>query len=133
LFHTGHPRRLPRRARVDGAHHAARGSAAKGEGVPPADALGRKAIFYKTCELARVPYPVRYAFANVYTQRPVPTPVIHVVNRLFVVQYRAGGGTKTLLFSPSDVLANAETRYFKPRRGSAPCAPTRRTPDPRSC
>jgi hypothetical protein len=74
---------------------------------------GEKVTFYKTCELARVPYPVRYAFANVYTQRPVPTPVIHIVNRVFVVQYRALGGTKTLLFSPSDILANAETRYFK--------------------
>jgi hypothetical protein len=39
--------------------------------------------------------------------------VIHIVNRVFVVQFRAETGIKTLLFSPSDVLANAETRYFK--------------------
>jgi hypothetical protein len=74
---------------------------------------GPQAVFYKTCELVRVPYPVRYAFANVYTQRPVPTPVMHIVNRLYVVQFRTEAGVKTLLFSPSDVLANAETRYFK--------------------
>lgn len=70
-------------------------------------------LFYKTCELVRVPYPVRFAFANVYTQLPVTTPVLHIVNRLHVVQFASGDGVKTLLFSPSDVLANAETRYFK--------------------
>ena len=74
---------------------------------------GGKVLFYKTCELVRVPYPTRYAFANVYTQRPVSSPVLHITNRLFVIQYRSPSGTKTLLFSPSDVLANAETRYFK--------------------
>jgi hypothetical protein len=74
---------------------------------------GGRALFYKTCELVRVPYPVRYAFANVYTQRPVPTPILHITNRLYIVQFRADDGPKTLLFSPSDVLANAETRYFK--------------------
>lgn len=70
-------------------------------------------LFYKTCELVRVPYPVRFAFANVYTQLPVTTPVLHIVNRLYVVQFASSDGVKTLLFSPSDVLANAETRYFK--------------------
>lgn len=74
---------------------------------------GGQALFYKTCELVRVPYPVRFAFANVYTQRPVPTPVMHIVNRLYVVQVETAAGPKTLLFSPSDVSANAETRYFK--------------------
>ncbi len=74
---------------------------------------GKPARFYKTCELVRVPYPVRYAFANVYTQLPVPSPVLHIVNRLYVVQFDSEDGVKTLLFSPSDVMANAETRYFK--------------------
>jgi len=74
---------------------------------------GPQAVFYKTCELVRVPYPVRYAFANVFTQRPVPTPVIHIVNRLYVVQFKTQSGIKTMLFSPSDVEANAETRFFK--------------------
>lgn len=74
---------------------------------------GPRVLFYKTCELVRVPYPVRYAFANVFTQRPVPTPVIHIANRLYVVQFQTDAGPRILLFSPSDVLANAETRFFK--------------------
>jgi hypothetical protein len=74
---------------------------------------GKKVLFYKTCELVRVPYPTRYAFANVFTQRPVSSPVLHITNRLFVIQFQSASGMKTLLFSPSDVLANAETRYFK--------------------
>ncbi|MFO0695544.1 MAG: hypothetical protein U0230_18430 [Polyangiales bacterium] len=72
-----------------------------------------QALFYKTCELVRVPYPVRYAFANVYTQLPIASPVLHIVNRLYVVQFKSSAGVKTLLFSPSDVMANAETRFFK--------------------
>ncbi len=74
---------------------------------------GGQVLFYKTCELVRVPYPVRYAFTNVYTQSMLQTPVIHIVNRLFVVQFKSAAGVKTLLFSPSDVMANAETRFFK--------------------
>lgn len=74
---------------------------------------GPRVRFYRTCELVRVPYPVRYAFANVFTQRPLASPVLHITNRLFVVQFDSEAGLKTLLFSPSDVLANAETRYFK--------------------
>lgn len=74
---------------------------------------GPTVSFYKTCELVRVPYPVRFAFANVYVQRPIPTPVLHIVNRLYVIQFNTPSGCKTLLFSPSDVEANAETRFFK--------------------
>src|SRR5581483_8560685 len=68
--------------------------------------LGGRVRFYKTCELVRVPYPTRYAFANVFTQRPVSSPVLHITNRLFVIQFQSPAGIKTLLFSPSDVLAN---------------------------
>jgi len=74
---------------------------------------GGQVLFYKSCELVRVPYPVRYAFTNVYTQSIIRSPVLHIVNRLFVIQFRSNGGVKTLLFSPSDVMANAETRFFK--------------------
>ncbi len=74
---------------------------------------GPSVRFYKTCELVRIPYPVRFAFANVYTQLPLTSPVLHITNRLFIVQFNSASGLKTLLFSPSDVLANAETRYFK--------------------
>lgn len=85
----------------------------RARGFREAMLAGKTARFFKTCELIRVPYPVRYAFANVYTQLPIPTPVLHIVNRLSVVQFDSPDGVKTLLFSPSDVMANAETRYFK--------------------
>ena len=69
---------------------------------------GNKVLFYKACELVRVPYPTRYAFTNCYTQGLVLSPIIHIVNRLFVIQYDTKEGVKTLLFSPSDIMANAE-------------------------
>ena len=74
---------------------------------------GNKVLYYKACELVRVPYPTRYAFTNCYTQGFAVTPIIHIVNRLFVIQYDTKAGVKTLLFSPSDIMANAETRFFK--------------------
>lgn len=74
---------------------------------------GPETLYYRATELVRVPYPVRFAFANVFTQRPLASPALHITNRLFVIQVRTEAGPKLLLFSPSDVLANAETRFFK--------------------
>jgi hypothetical protein len=74
---------------------------------------GPSALYFKTVDLVRVPYPVRYAFTHVFTQRPVASPVLQIANRLYVLQVRAGSSRKTILFSPSDVTANAETRFFK--------------------
>lgn len=72
---------------------------------------GQKALFYKTCDLIRVPYPVKYGLLNAST---VLTPYMHILNRLFIVQFEAcDGSMKTLLFSPSDARANAETPFFK--------------------
>ena len=66
--------------------------------------------FYRSMELIRVPYPTKYAFLNCNI---IPTPFIHILNRLFVVQVDTAEGLKTILLSPSDVEANAETPYFK--------------------
>ena len=66
--------------------------------------------YYRSFALVRVPYPTKYAFLNAIA---VPTPVLHIVNRLFIVQIDVAGETKTLLLSPSDVQANAETPFFK--------------------
>lgn len=66
--------------------------------------------FFRSAVLARAPYPTRYAFLNACS---VPTPFLHIVNRLFVVQVDFQGGTRTLLLSPTDVARAAETPFFK--------------------
>jgi hypothetical protein len=65
---------------------------------------------YRSRGLIRVPYPTKYAFLNAFS---LPTPLLHIVNRLFIVEIEARGETKTLLASPSDIHANAETPFFK--------------------
>jgi hypothetical protein len=74
---------------------------------------GPQVLYMKTCELVRVPYPTRYAFTGCFVQSFVTTPVIHIVNRLVVLQVKTPDGPKIVLSSPSDILANAETRFFK--------------------
>ncbi len=66
-------------------------------------------VFYKTCDLIRAPYPTRYGLLNAYS---MPTPFMHILNRLFIVQYRAASGIRTLLFSPSDIYGNRLTPFF---------------------
>ena len=66
--------------------------------------------YYGSFGLIRVPYPTRYAFLNVST---VPTPFVHILNRLFVIQVETAHGLRTLLASPSDIVANGETPFFK--------------------
>jgi hypothetical protein len=68
------------------------------------------ALHYRSFGLIRVPYPTRYGFLNACR---MPTPMLHIVNRVFVVQFRTAAGVKTLLFSPSDVTRNGETPFFK--------------------
>ncbi|WP_250657223.1 hypothetical protein [Alkalimarinus coralli] len=38
---------------------------------------------------------------------------MHIMNRLFIIQYQTTEGLKTLLFSPSDIDGNKETPFFK--------------------
>ncbi len=66
--------------------------------------------YYRSFELVRVPYPTRYAFLNVKGLR---SPFIHIVNRVFIVQFESDDGIKTLLVSPSDPDRNRETPFFK--------------------
>jgi hypothetical protein len=74
---------------------------------------GPKVLYMKTCELVRVPYPTRYGFTGCFVQSFATTPVMHIVNRLVVLQVKTPDGPKLVLSSPSDILANAETRFFK--------------------
>ncbi|WP_061235393.1 hypothetical protein [Leptospira weilii] len=71
---------------------------------------GPQVIFYRSYDLIRVPYPTRYALLNAYS---LPTPYMHILNRLFIIQYKTPDGVKTLLFSPSDLDGNTETPFFK--------------------
>ncbi|UQA58282.1 hypothetical protein [Polyangium aurulentum] len=70
---------------------------------------------FRSRGLVRVPYPTRYGLRDAFRG---PTPFMHIVNRVFIVQFEAGGALRTLLVSPSDVRANAETPFFK-RLGGA--------------
>lgn len=78
-------------------------------------------IFYKSVNLIRVPFPTWYAYSGVYTQSVYRFPYIHILNRLFIVQYRdLAGDVKTLLFSPSDVHGNEATPFFQRLTKKAP-------------
>ena len=70
--------------------------------------------FYQSMDMVRVPYPTWYAYSGVYTQSTYKFPYLHILNRLFIVQYHdLLGELKTLLFSPSDIDADRETPFFK--------------------
>ena len=70
--------------------------------------------FYQSADMVRVPYPTWYAYSGVYTQSTYKFPYLHILNRLFIVQFRNFlGELKTLLFSPSDIDADRETPFFK--------------------
>ncbi|MFT5431768.1 MAG: hypothetical protein ACI9OJ_002466 [Myxococcota bacterium] len=66
--------------------------------------------FYRSFDLVRVPYPLRFALREACT---VPIPLVHIMNRMFIVQFDSPGGIKTLVVSPSDPEANSETPFFK--------------------
>ena len=81
------------------------------------DMLARpKVRYYKTFELVRVPYPSKYAYLNAYG---LPTPFVHLCNRLFVIQFDSNEGLKTLLVSPSDWENQRETPFFAQLDASA--------------
>lgn len=74
------------------------------------DMLARpKVRFYKSFELVRVPYPSKYAYLNAFS---LPTPFVHLCNRLFVIQFDSAEGLKTLLVGPSDWENQRETPFF---------------------
>jgi len=66
--------------------------------------------FLQTFDLVSIPYPVKSAFGNATN---LINPYLYVTNRLMVIQFSTHAGTKTLLFSPSDLPANIKTPYFQ--------------------
>jgi hypothetical protein len=71
---------------------------------------GAPVPYYRASPLVRVPYPTRY---GLWRASRVRTPLLHILNRVFVVQVRTQAGLKTVLLSPSDAERNKETPYFK--------------------
>jgi hypothetical protein len=71
-------------------------------------------LFYRSFNLIRAPYPTYYAFSGVFAHRGFKFPLIHLLNRLFVVQYLDHDRVlRTLILSPTDHDANRETPFFK--------------------
>ena len=66
--------------------------------------------YYQSFDLVRAPYPRRYALKDACT---VPIPYVHILNRVFVVQFQSDDGLKSMLVSPSDYRRNSETPFFK--------------------
>lgn len=64
----------------------------------------------RSFDLLKVPYPTKYGLRDACS---VPTPFIHILNRLFVVQFDTPAGIKTLLAEPLDRVGNAKTPYFE--------------------
>lgn len=69
--------------------------------------------YYRSFDLVRVPYPTKYGLRDAAR---VLTPLMHIVNRVFVVQFRSGDALRTLLVSPSDVVGNRQTPFFRHMR-----------------
>lgn len=73
-----------------------------------------EALCWRSFDLIRAPYPVYYAYSGVFADSGFKFPLVHLLNRLFVVQYHDHAGVlRTLLMSPTDHAANRETPFFK--------------------
>lgn len=71
-------------------------------------------LFYRSFDLIRAPYPTYYAFSGVFAHRGFKFPLVHLLNRLFIVQYKDHDGVlRTLMLSPTDHEANRQTPFFK--------------------
>lgn len=71
-------------------------------------------LFYRSFDLIRAPYPTYYAFSGVYAQSAFKFPLVHLLNRMFVVQYLDHDrALRTLILSPTDHQANRQTPFFK--------------------
>ena len=72
--------------------------------------INQQVQFMQTFDLVSVPYPVKSAFGEATS---LFNPYLYVTNRLMVLQFATEAGTKTLLFSPSDLSGNVRTPYFQ--------------------
>ena len=60
-------------------------------------------LCWRSFDLIRAPYPTYYAFSGVFADKGFKFPLVHLLNRLFVVQYLDHDRVlRTLLMSPTD-------------------------------
>ena len=77
--------------------------------------------YYQSIDLVRAPYPTWYGYTGVFAQKSLTFPFLHLLNRLFVIQYKDfHGQLRVLLFSPTDVVNNRKTPFFERLAGSLP-------------
>ena len=56
---------------------------------------------YQSVDLVRAPYPTWYGYTGVFAQKSLTFAFLHLLNRLFIIQYQDfNDQTKVLLFSP---------------------------------
>jgi hypothetical protein len=72
-------------------------------GAPPVSMFG-------SFDLTKVPYPTKYGLRDA---AGVAAPFVHILNRLFVVQFDTPHGKRTLVAEPLDRMGNAQTPFFK--------------------
>lgn len=75
--------------------------------------INQQVDYLETFDLISVPYLVRSAFGNATR---LLNPYLYITNRLMVIQFSTPLGTKTLLFSPSDLEGNIQTPHFQNMR-----------------
>lgn len=73
---------------------------------------GGKVRYYESFDLVKLPYPSYYGLRSAFSRQHV-VQFVHLVNRLFVIQFDTPDGLKTLLASPSDHQRNEETPFFR--------------------
>jgi len=78
-----------------------------------------KVRYYESFDLVKVPYPTRYGLRNAF-KREAAVPYLHLLNRVFVVQFDTAEGVKTMLVSPTDYDRNEQTPFFRRLSDSTP-------------
>lgn len=86
---------------------------------------GPKVKYYQSFDLIKVPYPTRYGLRNAFSRERF-VEFMHILNRVFVVQFDTTEGLKTLLVSPSDFDRNGATPFFQRLQDDTPSIITNR-------
>ena len=80
---------------------------------------GPKVRYFESFDRIKLVDPTRYGLRNAYSAERA-NEFLHIINRVFVVQFDTAQGLKTLLVSPSDHERGGETPYFRRLQDSTP-------------